>query len=591
MKLCKSSRMVTLMAAGLLMGAAAGAFAQEDEHAKHHASQPNGSTPAQNTSPDAGTPSEMGRGMGGMMEKMGAPPPKELYPSLMELPDLPPERRAEVERLAHERMTLGVKLISSGLDQLTESSSNENYSAMQDATEQLRIGLAQFDSGLAAHRALAEGRAPRNVALEWFKKDMNLLPPAAAETTHGFFGLSWFHYFSMFVLATFAAVMIWMYFHKMRRAESLLASLKVTATRGISPVSVPSAAIPIVETPSPVAASPAGPAIGAYTIPAGRWSGQLRISKIFQETPDVKTFRLIHPSAGELPFTFEPGQFLTVSATIEGKEVRRSYSIASSSCRRTWCEITVKHAAQGVVSGYLHERVREGDLLAVTGPFGKFTFRGKEAPSVVLLAGGVGITPLMSAIRCLTDQAWTGEIFLIYACATMQDLIFREELEYLARRYPNLAVTLVLSKESSPAWKGERGYITKELLVKCIPNLNARRIHICGPPPMMDSVKSILAEINVRADQVKTENFLGSEPKPALAAAAGESSAAGPAAAVAHCSFVRSGKSAALPADRTVLEASEDVEVNIEYSCRQGYCGVCKTKLLAGKVTIRPFLT
>ena len=87
----------------------------------------------------------------------------------------------------------------------------------------------------------------------------------------------------------------------------------------------------------------------------------------------------------------------------------------------------------------------------------------------------------MSAIRCLTDQAWRGEIFLIYASATLQDVIFREELEYLLRRYPNFHLTIVLSRENSPEWKGPRGHITRDLLLRCGPNLNGRRVHLYGP--------------------------------------------------------------------------------------------------------------
>lgn len=238
------------------------------------------------------------------------------------------------------------------------------------------------------------------------------------------------------------------------------------------------------------------------------------------------------------------------------------------------------------MSGYLHERVHGGDLIAMSGPFGKFTFRGHEASSVVLIAGGVGITPLMSAVRCLTDQAWRGEIFLIYACTTAQDVIFREELEYLVRRYSNFHLTITLSKETSPDWTGPRGYITKDLLLRTVPNLSARRVHLCGPPPMMEAVKAILAEAGAPADQVKTENFLCAEPRPAPPA--GMPTLAGPAevAAMATCTFVRSRKTAPLSPDRTVLDVSEDVGVNIDYSCREGYCGVCKTKLLTGRVTM-----
>ncbi len=572
----------------------------QGQHAEHHP-QPGSSDPA--GSGDAldrasGESMEgmrgMGGGMGGRMGEMGmgTSPPKELYPSLMSLPDLTPERRVDIERQAHERLTKGAELMSEGLSTLSSSAAHDDYVLMQQATEQMREGLAQFESGLAAHRALAEARAPRDVALQWFKGEMNLLPAGPGQPPHGLFGLSWFHYFVMMLLLAFTASTVWMYYHRMRRADALLASLasgrQELSTAPLMTGAPPSAvrAAPAMVARTPAASDAATPLV---TIPAGRWSGQLRVAKIFQETPDVRTFRLVHPSGGDLPvlpFVFEPGQFLTVSVNIAGKETKRSYSIASSPCRRTFCELTVKHAPGGLVSGYLHERIQVGDLISVSGPFGKFTFRGHEAPSVVLIAGGVGVTPLMSAIRCLTDQAWTSDIFLIYACATMQDIIYHEELEYLVRRYENFHLTITLSKESSPAWTGARGYVTRDLLTKTVPNLTARRIHLCGPPPMMEAVKGILADLSVPADQVKTENFLGAEPRPTPSTGAPTPVETGEAVVTTTCRFVRSGKTAPLPKDKTVLEASEDVGVNIDYSCRQGYCGVCKVALLSGQVTM-----
>ena len=479
-------------------------------------------------------------------------------------------------------MTASREILSSAVSRLSDAAAREDYAAMQEATAQIREALAQFESGLAAHRALAEGKAPRNVALQWFKREMNLLPAASLEPPHGLFGLSWFHYFVMFILAAFAVMMIWMYFHKMRRAEALLARLASGAAAAPHVASAGATPLATATTsPSPPTA-PVTPAVVA-----AKWSGQLRVARIFQETPDVKTFRFADPEGGEfLPFTFDPGQFLTVSVSVDGQALKRSYSISSSPCCQGWCEITVKHVAGGRVSAYLHEQVREGDLLHVSAPSGRFTFRGKEAPSVVFIAGGVGITPLMSSIRYLTDQSWPGEIFLIHACGGMKDIIFHEELERLRRLNPNLHVTITLSKEESPDWAGPRGYVTKELLLGAVPDIAARRVHLCGPPPMMEAVKALLAETGVPAEQVRTELFLSPEPRHAAEAPATAVSALMQAAQAPVCTFARSRKTAPLPPGKTVLEASEDVGVNIDNSCREGYCGVCKTKLLVGQVTM-----
>lgn len=584
------SNLCVLILGLLLVTSAAGQIAPE-EHATHHgpadAANPTGGGNAMSPGRGAG----MGEGMGEMMQQIGTPPPKELYPSLMTVPDLPLEKRAEIGRQAHDRMTEGVKLMSDGLRRMNEAALRGDDASLQDASSDMQQGLAQFNSGLAAQRALAEGQSPRHVALQWFKREMNLGTSVPAEPPHGLFGLSWFHYFTMFFLLAFSGTMVWMSFHKMKRADALLLSLTsgkqtVSAMPAAGTQARMAAALTPVATRAPAPAPATEQVVVPTALPAGRWSGQLRVARIFQETSDVRTFRLMHPAEGDLPFVFEPGQFLTISVTIDGKEARRSYSIASSLCCRSWCEITVKHAPGGLVSGALHERVKAGDLIGASGPYGRFSFRGTEAPSIVLIAGGVGITPLMSVLRYLTDQSWPGEIFLLYACATQADVIFRQELEYLIRRHPNLHVTVVLSKETSTAWTGPRGYITKEVLLQAVPELTARRVHLCGPPPMMEVVKAILAEIGVPSDQVKTETFLGAEPRPSPPAGVPVSADPAAMSATTVCRFSRSGKTAPLAADKTVLEASEDVGVNIDYSCRQGYCGVCKVKLLSGQVTM-----
>src|SRR4029450_11092044 len=98
-----------------------------------------------------------------------------------------------------------------------------------------------------------------------------------------------------------------------------------------------------------------------------------------------------------------------------GRGVTRSYTIASSPTRGGHCEISVKRAAEGYGSRHLHETWREGDRIKVSAPAGAFTFAPAAARRVVLIAGGIGITPLLSIVRSLTDGCWNGEIFLLYS--------------------------------------------------------------------------------------------------------------------------------------------------------------------------------
>ena len=245
-----------------------------DEHAKHH---PKGADPAMPAAgkdaamPAAGTDAPMA-GMGGgagkdaatggggmmgggmegmmdgMMKKMGAPPPKDLYPSLMSLPELTTEQREQVRTQADERMRSGVALLSAGLEKLAAATESEDYAAMQDATGQVREAVARFESGLAARRALAEGKPPRQVALQWFKGEMNLQPPQGVEARSGRSGVSLFHLFTMVLLVAFALAMVGMYFAKMRRAAALFG--RIEADKGSPP---PGSAPPLVGSAGPSA--------------------------------------------------------------------------------------------------------------------------------------------------------------------------------------------------------------------------------------------------------------------------------------------------------------------------------------------------
>jgi glycine betaine catabolism B len=311
----------------------------------------------------------------------------------------------------------------------------------------------------------------------------------------------------------------------------------------------------------------------------GNWAGKLRVARIFDEVPGVKTFRLAAQIGAELPFSFEPGQFLTVSVPHANRRVARSYSIASSPCCHGWCDITVKHVPGGIVSTYLHGHVRAGDALEVSGPYGRFTYSGRDASRIVLVAGGIGITPLMSAIRYLTDQSWAGEIHLLHAAASRAKLIFGEELEILGRRHPNLHITTILSDEPASEWPWLRGYITAGVLERAVPDIAHAHIHLCGPPAMMETVRSALTTLGVPAEHVHSELFLGPETGPIPAAALGATT-------VPVCSFARSGRSVPLAANMTILEAAESIGIALQYACRQGYCGMCKVKLLSGEVTM-----
>jgi ferredoxin-NADP reductase/DMSO/TMAO reductase YedYZ heme-binding membrane subunit len=322
------------------------------------------------------------------------------------------------------------------------------------------------------------------------------------------------------------------------------------------------------------------------------WSGEMRLARITPETPDVRTFRFVPLDGRRLPFEHQAGQYLVLSLLIEGKKVNRTYTISSPPTRTDFCEITVKREENGYVSRHLHEMLREGDMIHVSAPAGRFVFDRVQANSIVLIAGGVGITPLMSIVRDLTDRNWKGDIFFIYSAKTPADIIFKRELEDLQSRFSKQRVHVTLSRADGADWSGHKGRVNGPFLGMCVPNIAERPVYICGPQAMLTPTVELLRDLGVQADKIKSEEFTAA--KRAETAPATESGAS-PAATVQDLlpddgepvlTLARSGKSLALAPDKVLLEIAEEAGANIDYECRSGICGRCKTRLLAGRVTM-----
>jgi ferredoxin-NADP reductase len=331
------------------------------------------------------------------------------------------------------------------------------------------------------------------------------------------------------------------------------------------------------------------PLVASTPSRAKQWTGVLKVARIFTETPDVRTFRLVMPNGSRIPFDYLPGQYLNLTLEIDGLKVRRSYTIASSPTRIGYIELTVKREERGLVSRFLHA-LPEGSLLNISAPAGRFTFTGVESERIVMLAGGVGITPLMAKTRYLTDFGWPGSIHLIFSVKQQQDIIFRAELDELQKRFANFKLTVTLTRETSSTWTGERGRITSSLLSRVARDLNNCRVHLCGPTEMTEPLIAMIRELGVSNELIKVESFAS----PSRSNTVNTSNhredriSVVPAATdiieSATLQFARSGNTVTHLAGKTILEIAEDHGVEIPYDCRSGICGQCKTKLLAGTV-------
>jgi MOSC domain-containing protein len=301
------------------------------------------------------------------------------------------------------------------------------------------------------------------------------------------------------------------------------------------------------------------------------WAGDLIVDAVRDETAAVKTFRLRHPSDAAIPFRFLPGQFLTITLDQGAEVLQRCYTIASSPSEAGFCEITVKR--EGAASSLLHDLVGAGSCISVAGPLGRFTFDEEKADEIVLIAGGVGITPLMSKIRYLVSRSWKGRIDLIYSVKTSGDIIFRDELMALRRTFPALKVHLTATAPDEN-WRGARGRLSRESIREAVPDIATRTVHICGPAAMAASVQQMLHQLGVEISRIELEAFGG---RPDVSP--------GQDAVDCEIRFARSETAAVISSRATLLDAALAAGVPLDYGCRAGVCGRCKVRIIDGGVT------
>lgn len=152
--------------------------------------------------------------------------------------------------------------------------------------------------------------------------------------------------------------------------------------------------------------------------------------------------------------------------------------------------------------------VEPGTRAWIDGPYGVFTIDREEGAGFVLIGGGIGITPLYSMLQALETRGDVRPVFVFHAANDFDDLTFRDELAAMAERMDNLTLVTVLLR-AGDEWRGERGFVTAEILLKYLPPTLYRRFQYftCGPGPLMDAMEHVLPEIGVPADRVHTERF------------------------------------------------------------------------------------
>jgi glycine betaine catabolism B len=326
----------------------------------------------------------------------------------------------------------------------------------------------------------------------------------------------------------------------------------------------------------------------------------VRCVRITDETSDAKTFTFM--AEPPVRFKYQPGQFVNLELSINRESILRSYSISSPPSRSETLEITVKRvpapsntpeAPSGIVSNWLHNHLKVGDGIKISGPFGKFTCAPKPPSKLLMISAGSGITPMMSMSRWIADLAIPSDIIFYYCARTPQDIIFRQELEMMSARLPNFH--LVIATTRSPLgqpWYGLTGRLTASVLQSIAPDLQERTAYVCGPSAFMQNTKDLLAELGFSMQNYYEESFSIAKKKTPTAIPAPASPSV--VSNVSNVSkenlaqplvvFSQSAKQISGDGSESILELAEQEGIKIRSNCRQGICGACKKRKLEGDV-------
>ena len=318
------------------------------------------------------------------------------------------------------------------------------------------------------------------------------------------------------------------------------------------------------------------------------------------ESSLITSFHLQAEDGSDLP-AFRPGQFLVFkipSGDAKG-HVLRNYSLSGAPGDRDHYRISVKREPAagpglpvGLSSNYLHDSIRVGDMLQADGPRGEFTLDEVSDRPVVLLSGGVGLTPMVAMLNALAVRSDRRTLFL-HACENGKVHALRREVEGLIGKRAGLSAHYCYRTPSAEDRAANRfhseGFVTRQVMQSLL-CLDDYEVYLCGPPPFMQAMYQTLRGLGVAKNRIAYEFFgpatvLGTEDKPKQVAPAGGAAPA-PAAGAITVEFRKSGITAAWnDAAQSLLSFAEDHGLKPDFSCRAGICGTCTSKIVSGDVT------
>lgn len=315
----------------------------------------------------------------------------------------------------------------------------------------------------------------------------------------------------------------------------------------------------------------------------------LIIKEVRQETADSVSLLFDVPEKLQTTYQFLPGQNLTLKATINGEDVRRSYSICSAP-QDNELRVAIKKVEGGVFSNYANDQLKAGDSLEVMPPAGKFNtpLSASQTKRYLMIAAGSGITPILSLIKSILYAEPSSTITLVYGNRSRSSIIFFEELEQLKNKYMHrLNILHVLSREKtdSPLQLGRIDTEKMTLLDRLIGCKNMDECFICGPEEMTLNSKAFLENTGLPAKKIHLELFTSSK----IAARSKKSQPDGTQTKRSSQVTIKlDGRevniSIPLQEEVTILDAALAQGADLPFACKGGMCCTCKAKLVSGEV-------
>jgi ring-1,2-phenylacetyl-CoA epoxidase subunit PaaE len=313
----------------------------------------------------------------------------------------------------------------------------------------------------------------------------------------------------------------------------------------------------------------------------------LKVKDIRRETADAVSVAFEIPATLQIAYQFKQGQYITLKLTVNGEELRRSYSICTSPHSESELRVAIKEVNGGKVSTHINRSLKVGDVMDVMTPMGNFytPLNGGLKKNYVLFAGGSGITPMMSILKSTLYIEKQSTITLIYANKNEESTIFKKELDEMASKHPNLKLVYVFDQPQTKINDLQTGIVTPEKALALIESVNGKtadEYFICGPGPMMENVKVSLEKLNIAKEKIHIEYF--SAVIDAVAKA--ETTVTG-AAVNSKITVIQYGIETELQLHtnaESILDAAIEAGVDAPFSCKGAVCCTCRAKIIEGKV-------